>query len=238
MHDHLVEFYETEALLVESVRDFAAPALRAGDPVLLVATPAHSAAFIHALEARGLNIQLAREQGLLIVLDAVETLDKISVDSFPDSARFDSVIGGLVASTGRPPHKLRIYGEMVALLWDGGNKLAALHLERLWNDLSDTHSFALLCSYPLAGLDWGPGSRGFDGICSAHSSVRMRFDAPQPDPASRPAESEFSRLHGLGTDLTAIKDVIRNATQMGRLAENKKSVSRSGLSNLDFDLTP
>lgn len=238
MHDHLVEFYETEALLVESVRDFAVPALQDGNPVVLVATPAHSAAFIHALEDLGLNIPLARERGLFVVLDAAKTLDRIMVDGNPDAARFNKVIGELVASTGRQAPNLRIYGEMVALLWDEGKEPAAIQLENFWNDLAHTHSFSLLCAYPLACLDWAPGSAGFDGICSTHSSVRMRFAAAQPDPGPKDSEGDaYSRLQGLGTDLTALKDVIRNATQMGRLADNTKTVSRSDPSNMVFDLT-
>lgn len=237
MHDHLVEFYETDALLVESVRDFFVPAVQDGDPVILVATPAHRAAFIEALEARGLDINRARRQGLFVDLDASETLGRFMVDGYPDASLFDQVVGGLVSSTGRQSRKLRIYGEMVALLWDEGNEAAALHLENLWNHLSDVHAFTLLCAYPLSCLDWGPGSDGFKSICSTHSSVRMRFAAPQPQSRSVEPQDQFSRLQGMGSDLSALKDVIRNASQMGRLAENPKTVSRPGPTSLDFDLT-
>ena len=100
MHDHLVEFYETESLLVESVRNFFRPALLAGDPVILVATPAHRAAFVAALEACGLGVQKARHSGLFVDLDAAETLGKFMVKGIPDPGLFDRVVGGLVRSTG------------------------------------------------------------------------------------------------------------------------------------------
>jgi hypothetical protein len=241
MHDHLVEFYETESLLVESVRNFFRPALAAGDPVLLVATPAHRAAFITALEACGIDVKESRRRGLFVDLDAADTLNRFLVDRVPDPSLFAEVVEGVVASAGNGNPRMRIYGEMVALLWDEGNREAALALEDLWNDLSDRRQFILLCAYPLTSIDWGPNSELFRGICSSHSEVKVRFSAPQAqNPAPEPLDSgrdEFARVAGLGFELTALKEVIRNANQMGRLAENMKTVGRSGPSSLDYNLT-
>jgi hypothetical protein len=38
---------------------------------------------------------------------------------------------------------------MVALLWDAGQSDAALRLEQLWNQIAQSHSFSLVCAYPL-----------------------------------------------------------------------------------------
>lgn len=241
MHDHLVEFYETDSLLVESVRNFFLPALTAGDPVILVATPAHRAGFITALESCGVDIEEARRRGQFVDLDAAGVLSRFMVDGLPDPSLFAEVVEGIVVSTGRSNPRLRIYGEMVALLWDEGNRNAALVLENLWNDLSERRQFTLLCAYPLTSIDWGPNTELFRGICSSHSEVKVRFTAPQAQaPAPEPfyaGHDEFARVEGLGFELTALKEVIRNANQMGRLAENVKTVSRSGPSALDYNLT-
>lgn len=239
MHDHLVEFYETESLLVESVRNFFRPALLAGDPVILVATPAHRAAFVAALEASGLGVQEARQSGRFVDLDAAETLDKFMVDGTPDPDLFDRVVGGLVRSTGSRNPRMRIYGEMVALLWDESNRQAAIALENLWNDLSERERYTLLCAYPLSSMEWGPNNAPFREICSTHSSVRVRFCAPQAERtvAEKTNLPEDEQVKGFGFELTALKEVIRNANQMGRLAENKKFVSKSGPSGLDYNLT-
>jgi len=37
---------------------------------------------------------------------------------------------------------LPFFGEMVAILWSEGNKVGALELERLWNDVLKDHAFA------------------------------------------------------------------------------------------------
>ncbi|MDP8931195.1 MAG: MEDS domain-containing protein [Actinomycetota bacterium] len=44
---------------------------------------------------------------------------------------------------------VRIYGEMVALLWEEGNILAAMALEDLWNQFAGSRAFSLMCAYPM-----------------------------------------------------------------------------------------
>ena len=241
MHDHLVEFYETDELLVDSVSNFLAPAIHVGDPVILVATPSHRTDFIAALQAAGVDVAGARGHGLFMDLDAASTLSRFMVDGTPDAVQFREVIGGQVRSTGRHNPKMRIYAEMVSLLWDEANASGALELENLWSDLSSTYPFTLLCAYPLSSMEWGADNSGFRGICSTHSSVRVRFCAPQPErtvPVSaRYPRDGYAQMKGLGSELTALKKVIRNANQMGRLAEDKKFVSKSGPSGLDYNLT-
>ena len=72
-----------------------------------------------------------------------------------DPGRFVDVIGGAISKAlagGRVPH-VRAYGEMVALLWLAGRPGAAIALEKMWNDLARSHSFTLLCGYPVAAFE-------------------------------------------------------------------------------------
>ena len=57
-----------------------------------------------------------------------------------------------VRSTIDQDARIAVFGEMVALLWADGNKEGAIRLERLWNDLAHTNSFALHCAYPRNGF--------------------------------------------------------------------------------------
>jgi hypothetical protein len=169
------------------------PGLQYGDPVILVATEEHRIRFIEAIEARGIDAVAARREGRLVDLDAAETLSRFMAGNSPDPELFEQVIGGLVGSTANGTGKLRIYGEMVALLWDEGNRAAALQLENLWNNLSSVHPFTLLCAYPLSSINLGPNTAPFRGICSTHSSVRLRFNrapALEPDLESEDPISE------------------------------------------------
>jgi hypothetical protein len=53
------------------------------------------------------------------------------------------------ACRGRKDCVIRAYGEMVDVLWQAGQTAAAIRLEMLWNQLAQTHSFALLCGYSM-----------------------------------------------------------------------------------------
>jgi anti-sigma regulatory factor (Ser/Thr protein kinase) len=49
--------------------------------------------------------------------------------------------------------RVRIYAEMVALLWEGGQVSLAIELEELWNGLGARLPFSLCCGYPASVLD-------------------------------------------------------------------------------------
>jgi hypothetical protein len=53
------------------------------------------------------------------------------------------------ACGGRPNCTVRIYGQMVDVLWKNGQQEAAIRLETLWNQLANTQAFSLLCGYAM-----------------------------------------------------------------------------------------
>jgi anti-anti-sigma factor len=182
-HAHLVEFYEEDESLAESVRDWLAPALTAGDAALVVATGTHRRRFEQALVASGIDLPAAAAHGRYIGLDAEETLSQFMRDGRPVPARFASVLGDCIArasSSGR--RGVRIYGEMVVVLWGAGNITAALALEDLWNDLARSHEFSLLCAYPATAFDSLDTQGSFRAICHQHSRP-----GPEPGPGAAPA---------------------------------------------------
>lgn len=169
-HQHLVEFYETDATLAGSVARFLAPAMSGPGAAVVVATPAHRAAFEVALADAGIDIAGAIAAGRYVRVDAAELLGTFMVDSAPDEAAFQREVGGVLermTAVGRP---LRIYGEMVALLWEAGDAGAAVALEDLWNDISARYGFDLLCAYRLSTFDTEDDARAFRRLCEQHDS--------------------------------------------------------------------
>ncbi|HYO91061.1 MAG TPA: MEDS domain-containing protein, partial [Pyrinomonadaceae bacterium] len=188
--DHSVQFYEADTSLLDSLAGFIGTGLERGDAAIVVATEAHREALDERLEARGLDVASAKAAGQYVSLDASETLAKFMVDGSPDSAIFRDVIGGLVerAAAGRPA--VRIFGEMVALLWAEGKCEEATNLEGLWNELHKTHRFSLLCGYPMNGFCGESMAEPLHSVCAQHSSVV-------------PAES-YTSLNGADERLRAI----------------------------------
>jgi diguanylate cyclase (GGDEF)-like protein len=213
-HDHLVEFYETEAFLVETVCGFHAPGLRDGQAAIIVATPAHRHAFEAALEDAGIDVDAAAREGRYAAFDARDVLARFMIDGAPDAHRFAATIGAVMDRCGAGGRSIRVYGEMVALLWDDGNVAAALALEDLWNDLTSTRSFVLLCAYPMRAFEDPASAAAFKRICEQHSSViPAESFSLLPDPSARDQavaqlQQEAGALHAEVRRLRAQQEVL------------------------------
>ena len=103
LHSHFVGFYETEKFLVDSVLDFLAPGLRAGDAAIVVANEAHRHSVDSALMAAGIDLPEARGCGRYIALDASEALGTFMVGGRPDAARFKIATAAATTPLGLPP---------------------------------------------------------------------------------------------------------------------------------------
>ncbi|HKP86517.1 MAG TPA: ATP-binding protein [Blastocatellia bacterium] len=169
--DHFVQFYETDWFLMNSVSEFIGKGLGAGEAGIVVATKAHLDGLEERLHAGGLDVAAARAAGRYVSLDAAETLSRFMIDGSPEPGRFAEGIGGIIARAAEGQRPVRIFGEMVALLWADSNPDAAIRLEALWNDLRKTRPFSLFCAYPMNSFNGHAHSELFSGVCAEHSQV-------------------------------------------------------------------
>ncbi len=165
--DHFVQFYESDEFLINSVAGFVGAALRDGGNAIIVATEDHRQGIQKALMAQKLDF--APEQ--FVVLDAAQTLARFMVNGWPDAQRVRESLGPIVARLTQSGRRLHIFGEMVALLWAGDNRAAAVELEKIWSDMAQGNKFALFCAYPLNGFTLGDDGEPFAEICSCHSRI-------------------------------------------------------------------
>jgi PAS domain-containing protein len=165
------EMSETDEFLLGSLSEFIGTGLGAGDACIVITTKAYRESLEERLKANGLDLAAAHARDEYISLDAVETLSKFMVDGSPEPGRFAEVLGNVIERAAKDRRHVRIFGEMVALLWADGNRAAAIRLEELWNDLSKTHSFSLFCTYPMQGFDGEAYEMEFTEICRQHSQV-------------------------------------------------------------------
>jgi anti-sigma regulatory factor (Ser/Thr protein kinase) len=204
-HDHVVKFYADDHDLTSVVVAYLAAALVEGDAVIVIAAPRHREAFRAGLASVGVDVEAARRDGRLHVVDAEDALSRIMVGGAPDPAAFDAVVGSLVRQAGATTG-VRAYGEMVALLWDAGNVVGAIDLERLWNRLQEETSFSLLCAYACAAADALDGGDGFSEVCRLHSDVVV--NAPSPSDAEQ--VRSFPRVRHAPRDARAfVADALR-----------------------------
>lgn len=169
--EHFVQFYDVDDSLLDAVAGFIAAALRGGDIGIIIATTAHREGVEQRFCADGLDVAMAREAGQYVALDAADILPTFMVDGTPEPARFAQVIESVIAQAVKNGRRVRIFGEMVALLALEGNYTAAIHLEELWNDLQMRHSFALFCAYPTACLGRSELTEMLSDVCEQHGRV-------------------------------------------------------------------
>jgi anti-sigma regulatory factor (Ser/Thr protein kinase) len=181
--EHVVQFYEDEPELARTVGRYVSESVQAGAAAIVIATDAHRRAFAAELEAAGTDVAKCLLDGTLVLLDAAGKLREFVRDGRVDHEAFRRVIGSVVSHAGQTGRPVRAYGEMVALLWDAGDVVAALELEEAWNALSCEFPFALLCGYQSASVLGDEHAAALREVCRLHSSVWH----PAPDTPSPPA---------------------------------------------------
>lgn len=173
--DHVVHLFSDPAELARGASAFLSSGLALGGPALVVATPERIASLEDGMRLAGIDIAHARCSGRYLALDAHDVLARFMTDTGPEPAAFDSSVGAVVRSLAGGGVPLRVYGEMVALLWQAGAVPAAAALEDLWNRLGERVGFTLYCAYPASGMDALPHGRAL--VCERHTHV---VQAPDP----------------------------------------------------------
>lgn len=146
--DHAVLFYRDDEELTDRVSEYLLSALEDGGVVIVVATPDHRRSFERCLTGAGVDGAAARARGAYLAADAIETMRGFMVAGWPDPAGFWQAISSLLRPAAEAGQPVRIFGEMVALLWEAGLIDAAVELEVLRNELGVRYLFSLLCAYP------------------------------------------------------------------------------------------
>jgi hypothetical protein len=167
---HAVRFYENEKSLAQIVAEFLAEGLAAGHPGIVVAGPSQRASIVRELVARSLDVVQLQRSNDLVLLDAKDTLAAFMTDGRPDAEAFTNVMCETIKKTcrGRVDCTVRIYGQMVDILWQDGQQAAALRLEMLWNQLAQAQAFSLLCGYAMGHFY---KDAHVDDVCSHHTHV-------------------------------------------------------------------
>ena len=166
--EHIAQLYSSETVLIESLHMFIAHGLSGGESVILVMTPSHRDLLLQRLDADAFDVAGLQHSGRLVLMDAGELLGTFMVDGMPDAPRFRASIGAVVGRV-KPKgssRRVRIFGEMVDLLWKR-NLPAAIRVEELWNELIEAYDVSLFCAYST--------SEEHDGfsqtLCALHSHI-------------------------------------------------------------------
>ena len=134
----------------------------------MVATESHRNGLLQGLQARGVDTAAAVQQEHFLLLDADEALSKFMENAGPSRERFLSTVAPLIRCAEIKHKRVELFGEMVALLCADGRIQAAIELERLGNELAQTHPIFIRCAYPMTEELKG---EPYAAICAEHSGV-------------------------------------------------------------------
>ncbi len=172
---HEVGFYFDDRRFLDDLTQFIGGALGAGNAAIVVSTESHRDSLLPRLQAYGLDVGAAIEQGRYITLDAADALSTFMIGGMPDPARFMKVLGDLVATAAKAGKgeqaRVAVFGEMCHLLWAQGNAEAAIRVERLTNQIAKTYDVDILCGYVMKSFRREPERNIYEKICVEHSAV-------------------------------------------------------------------
>lgn len=192
---HVVQFYEAdEAALVENVTRYIVEGLRRDEGVLIAATAQHNAAFAEAID----DIDAASSR--VRFLDAERIAAQLRSDAVVDWERFDETVDDAIEDLrDAGAEGVRVYGEIVGVLWQRGDLFAALDVEQHWEPLIERHQAMLYCGYPIDvfGDEFRVGE--MDPLLCAHSHMLPTGHAQRIDDAVERAMHEVlgERAEGL-----------------------------------------
>jgi hypothetical protein len=168
--EHIAQFYDTDAVFLDTLSGFIGGGLIAGESTIIIATVPHLEALEQRLDHAGVDVARAMVEGRYIAMDAQAALSKFIVNEWPDDHLFAEFVTELIARAQKKGRRVRAFGEMVALLWAQGDIAATIRLERLWHEICKSQNFSLLCAYPKTGCTQD-ASESIAEICATHTRI-------------------------------------------------------------------
>lgn len=196
---HFATLEQNTVALARSASRFLEEGIRNGSAAVLIAAQPTRDYFIQYIQNAGFDADELVASGLLTIIDAEPTIDRLMRYSVPDWDEFNRIVGSAVIRAGRAARPTpRVYGELVNLLWQSNRERAAIRIEEYLNKLSRKHRFSIFCGYVVDCHDRAAYSGPLHEIGRTHSTVIASED---DRPFSRALERACSEVYGISVSL-------------------------------------
>ena len=170
---HIVRFYDDHVFLTEAVASFIKLRLQVNDTLIVMLTASHRT------ELRKLLTPDEFANNHLMFVDTTSLFTKVMGDGWPNQPKFMKALGSRIQKT-RQNVRLRMLGEMMAVLWAEGKYRTALRLEQLWNTLQTTHPFSRLHAYPHSAFTFKEDPQSLLAVSQALPHVHRQKTGSSP----------------------------------------------------------
>ncbi|HLP81078.1 MAG TPA: MEDS domain-containing protein [Nitrosomonas sp.] len=168
---HRVEVCPDDTSQVEQLTRYLMEGFHNDEAMMVVAKPALRSAVMAQLSLLGLDVQSIKNQGQIRFFDAEFLISRFTIDGVLDEEFFQEYVGTHVEILRLRFGNVRIFGGMVALLWDQGKYHEAMQVEEFWCNLLEQHEAKLLCSYSLSRVEPALFQESVDFICKCHNHL-------------------------------------------------------------------
>jgi CheY-like chemotaxis protein len=189
---HSVQFYVGEQFAHHAIAEFFTEGATPRDPLILLAR-------LHTYHAVAQELASPRYDRVgnaterLVFVDADAALPEIMNGEMLDPARAKRMFGDLFARIGPVPANamIRLYGELVDVLYARGHEMAALQVEALATGLFELEPrLSILCGYCIERFRSDSDMDRLRSVCDAHGHVIAPSGAPgTSDGGASPDES-------------------------------------------------
>jgi len=169
--NHIVQVCQNETSQAEILTQYVMEGLANGEGIVIIARPALRKAVISKMDALGLDVHAFKSQGQIKFFDAEFLLAGFLIDGVLDEQAFQQFVASPVLSVQLKFGKVRVFGEMVDVLWKNDQQDLAIELESLWNELCNKHELMLLCTYLLDSFDPNNYDNSLERICKCHTHL-------------------------------------------------------------------
>jgi hypothetical protein len=202
--DHLIQAYTDDGFLATMVAAYVTAGFEQSQAAVVIATSEHTARFSEQLAEDGVDVAAALRARQLLFLDASQTLRRFMIDGRPDRERFLTVVATTLDHVRAAGHRgIRLYGEMVDLLWPDSLH-ATVELERLWNEVLADERLSLFCAYRLDPLD-----REVQGVLRQVTHCHSHLlPGENPEAFDAAIDRAYTEIFGVDGDVGTLRELL------------------------------
>ncbi|HLW19539.1 MAG TPA: hypothetical protein VKX33_04415 [Cyclobacteriaceae bacterium] len=150
--DHVARLYGKKPNFSDLLENFIINGIGIKDIVLVVATSSSLTEFHNRLEMSIFEEEDLTLHDMYIPLGAENTLIKFMIHDWQEEVLFLQYMEGLAYKADEENPYVRLFWEMVEILWTMGEMGNTIGLEALWNKFPENKKMSLFWSYPRSGF--------------------------------------------------------------------------------------